>query len=124
MKIEKEIKVSTGNKSKKEVLKEIMDQVSEQLDAAYDEQAEKKDKDDNKAYVDIHLKKVDDESMASRIEFSGTTADIVTLLVHGLVKLFTKLEGFEKEDIAFFTAQLMFVASRGWDKIGDDEDDE
>lgn len=124
MKIEKEIKVSARNKSKKEVLKEIMDQVSEQLDAACDEQAEKKDKDDNKAYVDIHLKKVDDESMASRIEFSGTTADIVILLVHGLVKLFTKLKGFEKEDIAFFTSQLMLVASQGWDALGDHEDDE
>lgn len=124
MKIEKEIKVNAGNKSKKEVLKEIMDQVSEQLDAAYDEQTEKKDKDDNKAYVDIHLKKVDDQSMASRIEFSGTTADIVTLLVHGLVKLFTKLKGFEKEDIAFFTSQLMLVAARGWDALEDHEDDE
>ena len=124
MKIEKEIKVSTGNKSKKEVLKEIMDQVSEQLDAAYDEQAEKKDKDDNKAYVDIHLKKFDEDSMISRIEFSGTTADLVTLMVHGLVKFFIKLNGFEKEDIAFFASQLMLVASEGWDTMGDDKDDE
>lgn len=124
MKIEKEIKVNTKDKSKKEVLNEIIDQVSEQLDKVYEEQVEKKDKDDDKAFIDLHLEKVDDESMASRMEFSGTTADLVTLMVHGLIKFFSKLEGFEKEDIAFFTAQLMFVASRGWDKIGDDEDDE
>lgn len=124
MKIEKEIKVSTGNKSKKEVLKEIMDQVSEQLDAAYDEQAEKKDKDDDKAFIDLHLKKFDEDSMISRMEFSGTTADLVTLMVHGLVKLFTKLKGFEKEDIAFFTSQLMLVAAQGWDALEDHEDDE
>lgn len=124
MRVEKEIKVNTKDKSKKEVLNEIIDQVSEQLDKVYEEQAEKKDKDDNKPFIDLHLEKVDDESMASRMEFSGTTADLVTLMVHGLIKFFSKLEGFEKEDIAIFTAQLMFVASRGWDKIGDDEDDE
>lgn len=124
MRVEKEIKVNTKDKSKKEVLNEIIDQVSEQLDKVYEEQVEKKDKDDDKAFVDLHLEKVDDESMASRMEFSGTTADLVTLMVHGLVKFFTKLKGFEKEDIAFFATQLMLVASRGWDKIGDDEDDE
>ena len=124
MKIEKEIKINAGNKSKKEVLSEIIDQVSEQLDKVYDEQVEKDDKDDDKAFVDLHLKKFGEDSMISRMEFSGTTADIVILLVHGLVKLFTKLKGFEKEDIAFFTSQLMLVAAQGWDALEDHEDDE
>ena len=124
MKVEKEIKVNTKNKSKKEVLNEIIDQVSEQLDKVYDEQLEKKDKDDDKAFIDLHLKKFDEDSMISRMEFSGTTADLVTLMVHGLVKFFIKLNGFEKEDIAFFASQLMLVASEGWDRMGDDEADE